>query len=180
MVPLPVDPLPVLPDPVVIFLLALQLIVVPLFVPPQLQFHGPFPAKFSIVPVIQRLMPVETRVLRELLFALPHEPFTGVGAEALSNREEDQFEPPPPPHDPPELPPPELPPLTPLFLALTHPEVIGVKNLWIKIDDTVSFDFILHTVFVLFSWMSVDGSATRDASFSARVSPSARASILVI
>ena len=146
--------------------------MVPLFVPPQLQFHGPFPAKFSIVPVIQRLMPVETRVLRELLFALPHEPFTGVGAEALSNREEDQFE---PPHDPPELP-----PLTPLFLALTHPEVIGVKNLWIKIDDTVSFDFILHTVFVLFSWMSVDGSATRDASFSARVSPSARASILVI
>ena len=135
MVPLPVDPLPVLPDPVVIFLLALQLIVVPLFVPPQLQFHGPFPAKFSIVPVIQRLMPVETRVLRELLFALPHEPFTGVGAEALSNREEDQFE---PPHDPPELPPPELPPRISFFPALTHPEVIGVKNLWIKIDDVLS------------------------------------------
>ena len=141
--------------------------------------------KFSIVPVIQRLFPVDARVLRELLFALPHEPFTGVSTGAVLREGEDQVEPPPPPHDPPELPPPELPPpeLPPrisFFPALTHPEVIGVKNLWIKIDDTVSFDFILHTVFVLFSWMSVDGSATRDASFSARVSPSARASILVI
>ncbi len=61
-VPLPV-PLPVVPLPVVGALLALQLIVVPLFVPPQLQFHGPDPEKFVIVPVVHRLLPVDANVL---------------------------------------------------------------------------------------------------------------------